>query len=262
MFPTPTATAFTIRALHAGRTGAEAARKKSIGLASSFAGAFMLKVAAGYLPGIIWDWHIGWTFYRLGWTNMIQLDNYGWWLECMSLVTVFIGSGLVLTPLVLVVTPAFFGSGMLSGMNASWSFFGGFVLAWGIIAPSIIHTGVAVGRQRAPKEFPEVYSYLGMSYKTPEAYIHAPSPRYWLLWPGVLIMLVYSVSELIMSFSEDFKNLSIIPSNIAARIRRLRAREDPNVIHNEDGDDPAPVSTCFGILSGCLIGIQPISSLL
>jgi uncharacterized oligopeptide transporter (OPT) family protein len=82
MFPTPTATAFTIRALHAGRTGAEAARKKSIGLASSFGIAFCFKVAAGYLPGVIWDWHIGWTFYRLGWTNMIELDNFGWWPEC------------------------------------------------------------------------------------------------------------------------------------------------------------------------------------
>lgn len=85
MFPTPTATAFTIRALHAGRSGAEAARKKSIGLASSFGAAFVFKIAAGYLPGVIWDWHIGWTFYRLGWTSMIQLDNFGWWPECMFL---------------------------------------------------------------------------------------------------------------------------------------------------------------------------------
>ncbi|KAG8682389.1 hypothetical protein FRC11_014946 [Ceratobasidium sp. 423] len=60
-----------------------------------------------------------------------------------------------------------------------------------IIAPSLIATGGAVGRQRAPDEFPEVWSYQAMSFKTIDGYIHASSPRYWLLWPGVLIMLVY-----------------------------------------------------------------------
>lgn len=44
--------------------------------------------------------------YQLGWTSMIRLDNWSWWLEF---------------------TPAFYGAGMLSGMNASWSFLGGAV---------------------------------------------------------------------------------------------------------------------------------------
>jgi hypothetical protein len=35
------------------------------------------------------DWHIGWTLYRLGFTSIIALENYGWLLEF---------------------TPAFFGS--------------------------------------------------------------------------------------------------------------------------------------------------------
>ncbi|KAG9102259.1 hypothetical protein FRC06_002178 [Ceratobasidium sp. 370] len=217
MFPTPTATAFTIRALHAGRTGAEAARKKSIGLATSFAGSFCFKVAAGYLPGIIWDWHIGWTFYRLGWTSMIQLDNYGWWPEF---------------------TPAFIGAGMLSGMNASWSFFGGFVLAWGIIAPSLIHTGVAVGKRRAPDEFPEVYSYQSMTAATPDLFITQPSPRYWLLWPGVLIMLVYSFAELAMSSRGMFKSLGGLGTSAVASWRRWKSRGDPNTIHVEEDNDP------------------------
>jgi len=75
----------------------------------------------------IYDWHIGWTLYRLGFTSIISLENYGWYIEF---------------------TPAFFGAGMLSGLNASWSFcvslflsnsrvtdvlvVGGAVLAWGI----------------------------------------------------------------------------------------------------------------------------------
>ena len=55
----------------------------------------------------LFDWHIGWTLYRLGFTSIISLENYGWWIEF---------------------THAFFGAGMLSGINASWSFFGGSIL--------------------------------------------------------------------------------------------------------------------------------------
>ena len=91
----------------------------------------------------------------------------------------------------LLVTPAFFGAGMLSGLNASWSFMGGAVLAWGIIAPSIVKNGLAFG-QSISDEFPLV-SYQGLSFKDTSRYTTAPSPRYWLLWPGVLMMLVYSV---------------------------------------------------------------------
>src|SRR5258708_28067709 len=60
VFPTPTATAFTIRQLHA-RGGAATASKKTKMLGYSFLAAFCLKVLAGYAPGLIWDWHIGWT---------------------------------------------------------------------------------------------------------------------------------------------------------------------------------------------------------
>lgn len=93
---------------------------------------------------------------------MIQLDNYGWWIEF---------------------TPAFYGAGMLSGMNASWSFFMGSVLSWGIIAPATIHTGAAVGIPLDDNRV--VYTALGLDDL--EQYSKNPSPRYWLLWPGVCI---------------------------------------------------------------------------
>ena len=100
-FPTPAATAFTIRALHHGTQGAITAAKKTKGLIYSLVGAFLFKVVGIYAPGITFDWHVGWTLYRLGFTSIIGLENYGWILEF---------------------TPAFFGAGMLSGLNASWSF--------------------------------------------------------------------------------------------------------------------------------------------
>jgi uncharacterized oligopeptide transporter (OPT) family protein len=58
-FPTPAATAYTIRALHNGKTGAIAARKKSLGLLWAFVIVFVFKVMTGYAPGILYDWHIG-----------------------------------------------------------------------------------------------------------------------------------------------------------------------------------------------------------
>jgi OPT family oligopeptide transporter len=160
-FPTPAATAYTIRSLHSGKAGAIAAKKKSFALLYSFCITFVYKVMTGYAPGLIYDWHIGWTLYRLGFTSIISLENYGWFLEF---------------------TPAFYGAGMLSGLNASWSFFGGSVLAWGIIAPSLVKNGLAFGVE-VSDEFPLI-SYQGLSFSDSTLYVTHPSPRYWLLWPA------------------------------------------------------------------------------
>lgn len=180
-FPTPAATAFTIRALHSGTHGAVTAAKKTKGLAYSLAGAFLFKIVGTYAPGITWDWHIGWTLYRLGFTSIIALENYGWLIEF---------------------TPAFFGAGMLSGMNASLSFLGGSILAWGIIAPSLVATGKAVVTPIS-KEYP-LFTVASLSFKDPEVFIQSPSPRYWLLWPGVLVMFLYSFADVILNVFPSF----------------------------------------------------------
>ncbi|KAK7047421.1 hypothetical protein VNI00_006652 [Paramarasmius palmivorus] len=183
-FPTPAATAYTIRSLHRGKDGAEIAKKKSLALLYSFIACFVFKVVSSYAPGILYDWHIGWTLYRLGFSGIIQMENYGWFIE---------------------ITPAFFGAGMLSGLNASWSFMGGAILAYGIIAPALVKNGLAVGRA-ASDEFPLVsYGSLGFSKDVSE-YINSPSPRYWLLWPGVLMMLLYSFADIFLSLIPMMRN--------------------------------------------------------
>ncbi|KAI0676232.1 oligopeptide transporter [Trametes maxima] len=212
-FPTPAATAITIRALHNSRTGAVAARKKSLALLYSFAAVFVYKVATGYAPGLIFDWHIGWTLYRLGFTSIISLENYGWFIEF---------------------TPAFFGAGMLSGINASWSFFGGSVLAWGVIAPSLVKNGLAFGAA-ASEEYPLV-SYNGLSFSNPDKYTSAPSPRYWLLWPGILMMLLYSFADLGMNSGAIFTN--IYKAGINWDVRTW-FRDDPDY-NEEDDEDLSP----------------------
>ncbi|KAG8900722.1 hypothetical protein FRB99_005795 [Tulasnella sp. 403] len=210
VFPTPTATAYTIRSLHSGKTGAVAARKKSLMLLGSLLIALAYKVATGYAPGLIFDWHIGWTLYRLGWQSIIALENY--------------------------VTPAFFGAGMLSGLNASWSYLAGSVLAWGIIAPSLIATGKAVAIS-VSDEFP-LLSMQAMKFKTPDDYIHAPSPRYWLLWPGVLIMLVYSFVELGMSSGSLIRSMKGLRGGVRGMIDRIRNRGN---VQAEEDSDPSPL---------------------
>jgi hypothetical protein len=79
-------------------------------------------------------------------------------------------------------TPAFYGAGMLSGMNASWSFFMGAVLAWGVIAPATIRTGATVGLDLGEDNR---VSYLSLQLTDISQYSKNPSPRYWLIWPGV-----------------------------------------------------------------------------
>jgi len=49
---------------------------------------------------------------------MIKLENYGWIIECKW----SCHPGKAKSNLDALVTPAFYGAGMLSGLNASWSF--------------------------------------------------------------------------------------------------------------------------------------------
>ena len=74
-----------------------------------------------------------------------------------------------------------------------------------------------------------------MSFKNNDVLIKSPSPRYWLLWPGVLMMLVYSFLEIGMSSRHMFVNLS---KDIGPAIKRIFAK-DPQYTPEED-NDPAP----------------------
>ena len=103
IFPSPTATAYTVRSLHA-PGGELTAKKQSRALLYSFAAAFVFVVVNQYASGILMDWHIFYWLYTWGWKRALVVDNWGWIIEW---------------------TPAFLGAGMLSGMNASYSFLGG-----------------------------------------------------------------------------------------------------------------------------------------
>ena len=77
-----------------------------------------------------------------------------------------------------------------------------------------------------------------MSFKDNDEVIHSPSPRYWLLWPGVMMMLVFSFLEISMSSRHLFVDFFHARKDIGPAIKRIFVK-DPQYI-DEENDDPAP----------------------
>ncbi|RPA85009.1 OPT superfamily oligopeptide transporter [Ascobolus immersus RN42] len=194
IFPTATATALSIRGLHS--VGADSKRKASKmarGLLIALFGSIVFKIVAPYAPGILWDWHIfSWFFVWSGYSNYaIVIENWTWVFQW---------------------TPAFIGTGMLAGMNTAVSFFSGNIICWAIIGPILIKTGTAVGKPfgYAPDEpgyekWHRRVNYMSLTGvadpsdptgMTKLSLKDAPSPRYWLLWPGVAVMVAASFAEI------------------------------------------------------------------
>ena len=78
-----------------------------------------------------------------------------------------------------------------------------------------------------------------MSFKDNDVIITSPSPRYWLLWPGVLMMLVFSFLEIGMSSRHLFGDLFRATKDIGPAIKRIFVK-DPHYIP-EDDIDPSPL---------------------
>src|SRR5258706_9577136 len=81
-------------------------------------------------------------------------------------------------------------------------------------------------------------NYYYMSFKDNDAIINTPSPRYWLLWPGVMMMLVFSFLEIGMSSRHMLVNLFSASKDIGPAIKRIFIK-DPQYLPEED-NDPAP----------------------
>lgn len=210
VFPNGVAAAHIIRSLHSGAAAEAHARKKTKALLIAFLCAITLRVVSEYAPGILWDWHWGWSLYRLGWSGIIGAENYNWVFEF---------------------TPAFIGCGMLTGLNASYSFLGGSVLAWGIIAPALVHTGLAFGEAFAPETFPGYMNYNNMVLSDP---VHAPSPRYWLVWPGTVLLLAGAMSEIGANYKILWAASKSVSKSVIRRFRKIDTHEETLIY------DPAP----------------------
>lgn len=181
VFPSASATAMSIASMHDATRGESLGKLKMRALSWAFVVALVLRVVSQYALGILWDWHFfTWFYIWSGYSNAaIAIENWGWYAEF---------------------TPAFIGSGMLVGLNVAISFFSGSVLAWGIIGPLLVHYNIAFGKLVKPDDpkWGAVVSFSAFSGEFSSK--DTPSPRYWLLWPGVLAMIFISFTELALQW--------------------------------------------------------------
>ncbi|KGO69687.1 Protein of unknown function DUF3328 [Penicillium italicum] len=173
IFPSSSATAITIRGMHMATDGDAAGQKMMKALGISVVVALSLRVVSQYAIGILWDWHIFTWMASAGIMvdTAMFLESWGWYIE---------------------LTPAFIGSGMLVGPNVAASFLLGSIIAWGVVGPYIVSRGLAFGTEATSDQ---AVSYFSLSTGFADA--NHPSPRYWLLWPGVTTMVTVAFIELL-----------------------------------------------------------------
>ncbi|KAK6338629.1 hypothetical protein TWF696_009440 [Orbilia brochopaga] len=206
IFPTATATAVSIRAMHS--TAGDAyiqAKKKIKALGISFGCSFGLRFVSQYCVGILWDWHVMWWIYSIAKTSgvpapgAIQAQSWGWFIEF---------------------TPAFIGSGLLVGLNSAFSLFFGGVFSWGLVGPLLVKYEAAFGDATS---IPGLMKYGNMNVTD----LDKVSPRYWLLWPGVFAMILVSMAELAFNYKIIGAGFFAAYKNAVGFIGRLRNRDQP-----------------------------------
>lgn len=177
VFPTPVATAMAIRSMHAVGSGAAEAVKKIKAMGFSFIGAMVHIVVSQYADGILHNWHpFTWFYIWSGYKNKAMLvENWGWYIQ---------------------LTPAFFGSGMLVGLNSALSWWLGTLFAWGLAGPLLVKYGECAGKHTGEGKWAPVVNYNDLKNITTPGF--TPSPRYWFLWPGVMVLIVYSMVEFLL----------------------------------------------------------------
>ncbi|KAI8652239.1 hypothetical protein NCS57_01287000 [Fusarium keratoplasticum] len=224
-FPLGQASAITIRALHSNTEGSMGARDKIKSISYSFSASVIWSVATSYAPGILYQWNPFWWIYKWGGHGILSAVNWGWLSWQWS--------------------PSMIGVGMLIDLNASLSYLLGTVLAWGVIGPIIVAKGEAIGIPYDPTN-PKLITYNAF---VPEQLKTNPSPRYWVLWPAVLMMLAASIATILLETKNFGKlgkyGLQRLDNRVAKHMgRRLIFENDSNPGALALGDfeirDPVP----------------------
>lgn len=118
------------------------------------------------------------------------------------------------------------------------------MLAWGIIGPALVATGRATGSDISEDAtdgdtIPYYRSYYSMSPKDPSS--TATSPRYNLLWIGVLVMLVSAFVELAVEWRTISAGMAPIFTKARNFIRVRRGKEPIKNLLDVPVVDPAPL---------------------
>ncbi|PYI08796.1 OPT superfamily oligopeptide transporter [Aspergillus sclerotiicarbonarius CBS 121057] len=247
VFPSATATATTIVSVHVASNGEQGAMKKIKALLTVFVSSLVLRVASNFATGILWDWHVfTWIFIWGNYSNSaIFIENWAWYIEW---------------------SPAIMGAGMLVGLNTAVSMFAGSVFSWGIAGPLLVKYGAASGTpllgDNATGPWKDSMTYFNMALEDP---VNHPSPRYWLFWPGVLLIITASFAELfsqvrvfqqafIAAFQALAKCLCVVLNLFAVRVAWLEQVQDNEAEPTEDIPDRYQIKPWMW-LSGLLVSI-------
>ncbi|KAM3505695.1 hypothetical protein MY10362_002785 [Beauveria mimosiformis] len=206
VFPSSFATAATIRSMHSAAGGEKMARDKMKWTVVAFVAAMVLRVASVFLPNLLWNWHIFTWIAHARLTDRITsfaiaAESWGWVLEW---------------------SPAMIGSGFLVDFGVACSFFAGAVFAWGLLGPYLVSVDLAFGESSNSTDaaLPGLVSYTAMSNTYSSA--EYPSPRYWLLWPGVACTLAVAFLELLCQSNKIWKLASTAITGLLQPLVRRR----------------------------------------
>ncbi|CEJ87260.1 Putative Oligopeptide transporter [[Torrubiella] hemipterigena] len=206
VFPSSFATAATIRSMHSAAGGEKLAQRKMKWTIVAFFAAMALRIASMFLPN---NWHVfDWIAQARLSTAITKFafvaESWGWVIEW---------------------SPAMIGSGFLVDFNVSSSFFAGAIFAWGFLGPYLVSIGSAFGEPSDSANPPRRISYTAMSTKFSSS--DHPSPRYWLLWPGVACTLAVAFLELLCQSKTIWKFLLTLTKKMSQSLINLVQTPQP-----------------------------------
>lgn len=124
-------------------------------------------------------------------------------------------------------------------LNASLSYLFGTFLAWGVIGPILVKTGAAIGVAAFPN-YPDMVTYNAF---IPGHFDTTPSPRYWILWPAIFLMLATSLTAILYESRSFIKLARLSARQLKRKVRGQNAAEDQSLMYSEDDDGlPDPIA--------------------
>lgn len=122
---------------------------------------------------------------------------------------------------------AFFGAGMMTPPSTATSFFGATILFWPILGTYLVSQGLAPN----PK-----YFTFGNDLATKGA-----SVRFWLLWPGIMLMVVSSFAELGCRWRTLWNGVKGLFTTMGSGVAGAFGKKHDAVAQedSDDDDDPA-----------------------
>ena len=193
VFPTPTGAANIIKSFHASDEGASQAGKKTKALLIILTISIVWLLLAFFVP-VLKNWHI---FYWIGHAThskfFLEADAWNFYFTLSF---------------------AFLGAGLMTTFNNAASTMAGSILGWDIIGPILLAKGIA---------FDPRFSFgKDVAVK--------PSPRYFLLWLGIAVMICGAFTELFCNYKMLWRGVKGGAQTTYKSVRRLlsKSRQAPH----------------------------------